>query len=129
MINYEINVPFGIGDTVWIKDEKFKRITLPCPFCHGNPEYNTGYNTVKFVKMQYLVTPWVLKCGTCSGTGEVSTTTGKIVTWREAVVKGVHQIHGWMQDTVYDITYKDDGTDGTATGREIYMDKPQMSEA
>lgn len=34
MINYQIDVPFSIGDTVWVREDATVRKTIECPFCY-----------------------------------------------------------------------------------------------
>lgn len=149
MIELKLDAPFDIGDEVWFKRREDSRTKLECPFCHGNPHYDTGMNKIKapsmikddeIGKVELEFEPWIINCKTCGGTGYVSGYTGCDTKWYCGVIKNVAHLHpsGDWRDYQYIIEVTSDTSDLKYTvvesGHSIYLkppksNKPQMSEA
>ena len=138
MIELKLDAPFDIGDEVWFKHPNDSRTKLECPFCHGNPHYDTGMNKIKARSMingdefEAEFEPWIIDCKTCGGTGYVSEYTGCDTKWYCGVIKDVAYFYqdGDWRDCQYVIEVTSDvfGLKYTVveSGHSIYL-KPPVS--
>lgn len=123
MINYQIDVPFSIGDTVWVRKESEVYHTIECPFCHGKSIYDTGLRRVRHYKNSSVNEPWIIECETCKGYGTISAQVNSNVAWHKATLKGIREMHGFVPHIVYDVEYEDGSVD-SAMGYNIHLKKP-----
>lgn len=71
-MNIEIKCPFDIGDTVYINENKAKKVELECPFCHGKKYvdlYEEGYAQDKeqlvLTRVGWKKTKLTYRCNMC----------------------------------------------------------------
>ena len=137
MINYEIDCPFEIGDTVYVKTIEDEYAEIECPFCHGFGEYNTGIkinpatqykNPTYAEKRRTSGLPqdkaeWVIGCKTCGGRGKIRQFVDYKVCYHKGTLAGVWELHssGW-RSIVYKVEL-DDGNEKHIEGRCILTEE------
>lgn len=96
MINFTIDCPFDVGDTVYIKTKTDKYAEIECPFCHGKSEYNTGIK----IRLGYIdFIDWVVKCRTCEGSGKLQKRIGVVECYEKGKITDrvvPHSTLGWQ---------------------------------
>jgi len=118
MIETTIDCPFSIGDTVYIHETKDEYHEIECPFCHGDVTRDTGLMQIDYPRKMYYrkederLSPWILTCKTCEGTGVVQSLARHVDTYKKGILKGIHNFHGggwaWIEYEVDMIS--EDGT-------------------
>ena len=136
MIELKFDSPFGIGDEVWVRTYEDIYTEIECPFCHGNPEYDTGITMLKGYGIMTPIKrePWIIRCKTCGGNGKINAWTDKNHKCLRGKIVGVDDLHGSENYLDFDYIVKaiDDKSSNNSThivnGKNIFLEKPQMSE-
>lgn len=125
MINYEINVPFSIGDTVWVKKERIAYNQIECPFCKGHSYCDTGLTKITYVNSVMHREPWIIECKTCNGTGKISELSSIDAEWKRATVTGIYKMNCYEPDILYYVNYENTEDIDAVAGRDIYVNNPK----